>query len=26
LVKKIGDLDEFTSSMICKILEGMFKM
>lgn len=26
LVKKLGDLDEFTSSMVCKILEEMFKM
>ena len=26
LVKKMGDLDEFTSSMVCKILEEMFKM
>jgi mRNA interferase MazF len=26
LVKKLGDMDNFTNSMVCKILEEMFKM
>lgn len=26
LIKKVGELDEFTSSMVCKILEEMFKL